>query len=705
MNLTRRSLLSLTGLGVATGLAACDRLRPQQKPEPSEEPVEQEVPEEPEEPAIDLEEFEGLAIDPSAWSYDEVNDCYYQLALPYCLTPASEQYGTYAIFVPGAYFVGERGSRGFTCTIAEDAQVGQFTPQTAPVAMPINAMRFGAQASPSTYSYEGLSRYLEAGFVYVYAGFRGRSGGYESTTQEYFSGGIPWAVTDLKAAIRCLRYNAGVLPCDTQRVFVFGCGGGGSYSATLGASGNAPSFDPYLQEIGAATHNLEGAPLTDEVFGTASWCPLVSFGAMDSAYEWMMGQFATTDTRESKTWTSQLSSDLTTSYASYVNGLGLVDEEGVTMTLDSVDDGSYLGGTYYEHLLDLVRDSATAFLKRTKFPYTSMPASPAPPLFPGDPASAASAMGDTTEGEDTEESAAAPGVRQVEATVFETLESYVAYLNGNGRWLTYNASRASADVTGLWDFVPACRQATRAVGAYDALDRSGVINQLFGTDEESTLHFDAVMAELLEANHERYADDKAWDEGLVAQWNEDLAVGDTLDKTVTERLEMVDPLTYLCPSGESSEEDGESPVVVAPHWRINTGLFQAVTPLTTEVNLALAARACDAVSDLQFEVVWAEGYGLAERSGDAEDNLVSWIVASCGDTAQEVPDEAEDEADTSDDDVAQDEDAAGTDAADADAEATDADDADADGATDESADAKDAGADEAAEEGADSSKQ
>ena len=641
MNLTRRSALSLAGIGVAAGLGACRRGTPAAEPEPQPEPVEQE-PQEPEEPKIDLEEFEELAIDPSAWQYDELNDCYYQLALPYCLTPASEQYGTYAIFVPGAYFVGERGSHGYTCTIAEDAQVGQFTPLTAPIAMPINAPRFSAQASPATYSYEGLSRYLEAGFVYVYAGFRGRTGGYESTTQEYFSGGVPWAVTDLKAAVRCLRYNAGVLPCDTERVFVFGCGGGGCYSAVLGASGNATAFDPYLQEIGAATHDVEGTTLTDGVFGTASWCPLVSFDAADAAYEWMMGQYAQGDTRAEGTWTALLSADLTSSYATYVNSLGLRDSEDVQLTLDRIDDGSFLGGSYYEHLLNLVRESASAFLKRTKFPYTSMPAADAGAFFPGDATIAASAMGEPAEGDDTQDASAIAGVRTVEATVFETLESYVSYLNGDNRWLTYNASRGSADVTGLWDFAPECRPASRPVGAYDTLDRSGVVNQLFGTDEESTLHFDPLMADLLASEHERYAEDESWDKGLVAQWSEDLAVSDALDKTVEERLAMADPLTYLLGRGLESEEEQ---LAVAPHWRINTGVFQSVTPLATEVNLALAAQQCAAVSDLSFEAVWEAGFGLAERSGDAEDNLIAWICASCpqDERQSEETDEPEEE--------------------------------------------------------------
>ena len=73
------------------------------------------------------------------------------------------------------------------------------------------------------YGYDGLGTFLDAGCVYVYAGFRGRSAGYDSSTgsTDLYPGGAPWPVVDLKAAIRYLRYNKDALPCDTSRVFSF----------------------------------------------------------------------------------------------------------------------------------------------------------------------------------------------------------------------------------------------------------------------------------------------------------------------------------------------------------------------------------------------------------------------------------------------------------------------------------------------------
>lgn len=621
MDLSRRRFLRLAGLG-GLGLAACSLKPDRIEEQPAEDaPTEEAKPAEPEEPSIDLQEFEGLAIDPAAWSYDETHDCYYQLGLPYCVNPGSEQYETLAVYVPGAYFTATKKGSTYACEVNPEAQVGRYTPSTAPVAMPVNSTRYGGQPCPASYSYEGLDRYLEAGLVYVYAGFRGRSGGYESTTQEYFSGGAPWAIADLKAAIRCLRYNAAVLPCDTSRVFVYGYGGGGGYASLVGVSGDASAYDPYLTEIGAATHDVEGAELGDGVYGAALWCPVVSLDSADAAYEWMMGQYANTESRAEGTWTSLLSQDLAAAYGGYLNGLGLVDGD-TALTLDRIDDGTFASGTYYDHLLGIVREAASDFLGRTKFPYTETPQLGVEPLFPGDPDLRSSSVAEADR-EGNEEPAGQTGVHQVQATVYETLESYVSSLNGDNRWLTYNASREEADVAGLWNFIAACRPATRAVCAYDALDRSGTANQLFGTDEETALHFDAMVSTLLANNKERYATGEGWDEGLVATWANDLAKTDALDLTVEERVAMGSQLPYLL------AQDGDDTTAIAPHWRLNSGLFQAETTLVSEVNLVQALRGCAAVEDVAFEEVWGAGFGLAERAGDPEDNLVAWIGACC----------------------------------------------------------------------------
>ena len=640
MNLTRRSLLALAGMG-GLGLASCkrERIREEEPPAPVEEPepVEEEVPEEPQE---DYSEFEDLALDMDAWSYDKEHDCYYQLALPYCIKPGSEQYESLSIFVPGAYLTGIEKGRTYSCTVAPTAQVGQFTPTTAPIAMPINAPTCSAQECPTTYSYEGLDRYLKAGIVYVYAGFRGRSGGYESTTQEYFSGGAPWPVADLKAAVRFLRYNASVLPCDTSRVFAFGSGGGGGIGSLLGVSGDAPVFQPYLEALGAATHDIEGKDLSDGVYGLATWCTMGSFESADAAYEWMMGRYANTGTRGEGTWTKMLSEDLADAYGSYVNGLGLADDEGALLQLDRIDDGTYSGGTYYDSLVRVVSDAAEDFIGRMEFPYAAVPLDVSPRIFPGNPnlGTAVASGPATTEGTDASTAAGVAGVRQIQATVYDTLEGYISTLNGDNRWITYNPNTGKADITGLWGFVTACRQPDKDVCAYDHIDRSGLANQLFGTDEQPTLHYDAMVSDLLESQRERYATGEGWDEKLVSEWRGDLVETDALEQTVQDRVAMSDPLAFL---DEASAERGA--VQVAPHWRMLTGLFQSETTLVGEYNLSRALAAHEDVQDVSFQAVWGAGFELAERAGDPEDNLVAWIVSCCPEQEGAVQ-EAEQEA-------------------------------------------------------------
>jgi hypothetical protein len=65
--------------------------------------------------------------------------------------------------------------------------------RTAPIVMPINTPGYMAQAALTEYQDE--SAYTGQGFVYVLAGCRGRDAG------------APAGVTDIKAAIRYVRYT------------------------------------------------------------------------------------------------------------------------------------------------------------------------------------------------------------------------------------------------------------------------------------------------------------------------------------------------------------------------------------------------------------------------------------------------------------------------------------------------------------------
>jgi hypothetical protein len=187
---------------------------------------------------------------------------------------------------------GKKNSDGtYTCTINASKTVGNYTAETAPIVFPVNTGGYAAQAAPTSYSYSGLSEYLDAGFIYVYAGCRGKSNGTD------YAGGAPWGVTDLKAAIRYIRYNSEELPGDSDSVFVFGMSGGGAQSALLGATGDSELYTPYLESIGAIMTDDNGNTISDSVTGTMAWCPITSLDYANEAYEWNMGQY--TDLRNS----------------------------------------------------------------------------------------------------------------------------------------------------------------------------------------------------------------------------------------------------------------------------------------------------------------------------------------------------------------------------------------------------------------------
>ena len=142
-----------------------------------------------------------LALNKAAWRYDAKGDVYYQLGLRYVSTPQASDYETLGIYVPGAYFTGKDNGNGtYTATVNTSGAVGDFTAATAPTVFPVNTPGYSAQKPPTEYSYDTIKAYMEAGFIYVHAGLRGK----DSNSQTY-SGNAPWGVTDLKAAVRYRR--------------------------------------------------------------------------------------------------------------------------------------------------------------------------------------------------------------------------------------------------------------------------------------------------------------------------------------------------------------------------------------------------------------------------------------------------------------------------------------------------------------------
>ena len=558
-------------------------------------------------------------IDNTAWLYNADDDVYYQLGITYCETPADENYENLAIFVPGAYFTGtENGDGTYTCEINSDGTAGIYTAATAPVVMPINTPGYSAMAPLSSYS--SLTSYTDEGFIYVHAGCRGRDHG------------APSGVTDLKAAIRYIRYCADVLPGDTDSIFTFGMSGGGAQSALMGSTGDSDLYTPYLEAIGA----VQG--VSDAVLGSMCWCPITNLDSADEAYEWMMGITRSGLSDEDQ----EISDKLAFAFADYINRAGIKDPEGNVLTLEVSGEGIYQAGSYYDYLLTVIEGSLANFLEDTEFPYTASASSRGggmpggrggfggqrPEGMPdggfggGIPGGAdfSAEKGNKTDRSNENEAVSFEEIDDITRTVtssglslsgtYDTVQDYIDAMNANGEWVSYDAETGTVKVSSIADFVKAFKSASKNLGAFDQLDAGQGENTLFGYGDGSGAHFDAVLGAILYELENEYASD----------YSEDFSRIDAVGNTFDYRVNMYTPLYYLLES-----EEGYGTSNVAKYWRIRTGIAQSDCALSTEVDLALALENYEGVESVDFETIWGAGHTQAERTGSSTDNFVAWV--------------------------------------------------------------------------------
>ncbi len=548
-------------------------------------------------------------IDNSKWQYNSDDDVYYQIGLSYCENPADESYENLAIFVPGAYMKAvENGDGTYTCEINSAGSVNGFTAETAPIVMPINTPGYSAQAALTDYT--SVSDYMNAGFVYVHAGCRGRDAG------------APAGVTDLKAAVRYIRYCDEGVPGDAESIFTFGMSGGGAQSSIMGSTGDSDLYTPYLEAIGAVKDE------SDAVLGAMNWCPITNLDTADEAYEWMMGT-----TRSNLSEEEQAISDaLAKAFATYINGANIKDEDGNVLSLEESDDGIYQSGSYYEYMKAVIEKSLNNFLADTEFPYDASSASgggmPGGPGGGGMPSGGGPGNGQAPDGAGTNgPNAQGSGEVNIEdvdnitrtdsgssglslSGTYETAQDYIDALNANGEWVTYDSATNTATISSIEAFVKNLKTASKNLGAFDQLDGGQGENTLFGYGDGSGAHFDSTLASILKELGSEYA----------SAYESDLSRTDSAGNTVDVRVNMYTPLYYLL---ESS--DGYQTSKVAKYWRIRTGINQGDCALSTEMNLALALENYEGVSSVDFETVWGQGHTQAERSGNSTENFISWV--------------------------------------------------------------------------------
>lgn len=373
------------------------------------------------------------------WQYSAEFDFYYQIGIDYCEKPADNSYEKLAVFVPAAYMKAkDNGDSTFTCKLDKNAKTNGYTSSTAPIVMSVITPAYASDKAltESLLDERGgflnlMAAFTSQGLVFVHAGCRG---GYE---------GAPAGVTDLKAAIRYLRYSDDKIAGDAEKIFVFGTSGGGAQSAILGASGDSKLYDPYLKRIGA----VQGA--SDSVAGSMSWCPITDLNTANAEYEWMMGASRSKRTDEEQA----ISDKLAEAYADYVNNAGFTDKNGSKLTLSKSDKGIYQAGSYYDYIKKVIEKSLNNYLSDTDF-FDSSP------------------------------------------------QEYINELNADKKWVAYDQKTNTAKITSIADFSKNCKKAT---DDFVAFDRPVVENSLFGLGKGKGLHFDKILAGILTELKSKYA--------------------------------------------------------------------------------------------------------------------------------------------------------------------------------------------------------
>ena len=375
--------------------------------------------------------------DMSKWLYSKDNDLYYQTGISYCEDPADKKYEKLAYFVPAAYMNAAKNADGtYTCTLNNTAKVNGYTAASAPIVLFVNTPGYYAAEALTGETVEmgmnmgGIGDFTAKGFVYVYPGCRG------------IDEGAPSGVTDLKAAVRYLRYCDDVNAGDAEKIFTFGMSGGGAQSVLLGASGDSELYAPYLEKIGA----IKG--VSDSVCGSMSWCPVTNLDTANAEYEWMMGC-----TRTGRSAEEQAVSDkLAEAFAKYVNSAGFADKNGKALTLTESNEGIYQAGSYYDHVKGVIEASLNHYL-------ADMPDAKA-------------------------------------------AQEYVDGMNKEKKWINFDINTNTATVTSVPDFAKACKPAKEL---YTAFDQPNGQNNLFGYGDGKGAHFDRILCDVLTELGSQYA--------------------------------------------------------------------------------------------------------------------------------------------------------------------------------------------------------
>ena len=260
----------------------------------------------------------------------------------YVEKPVCVEFQQMNIFAPEVYYQG--------------GSINGYSLHTAPIFMPnmVGGYMPGGLGEPAGKRWDKkgipntIFRALQHGYVVVTPAIRGRV---LQNEQGEYMGKAPACIVDYKAAVRYLRHFSEVLPGDAEKIITNGTSAGGALSSLMGATGNHPDYEKYLDEIGAAKER-------DDIFAASCYCPIINLDNADMAYEWQFlnvnryhrmhmkmeeggrPSFIPVDDDMSELQI-KTSGELAKLFPGYVNGLNLKDENGVKLELDENGNGSF----------------------------------------------------------------------------------------------------------------------------------------------------------------------------------------------------------------------------------------------------------------------------------------------------------------------------------------------------------------------------
>lgn len=480
---------------------------------------------------------------------------YYTTSAVYCAHPTHPGNQSLDLYVSSAYF-DESGNIDSTAT------VNGYTVDTAPI---VYWNSHGSYIGLGPFGINGMScratqygwalNMVKEGLVVCMVGERGKK---TTDTEGHYIGKGLTAITDLKAGVRYLKHNDAVLPGDSDKIVSVGTSSGGAMSALLGVSGNCTYFNDKLEEMGACMD------ATDDVYATQAYCPITDLDHADFAYEWMFHE----DNSSLTDFQKALSSAFVSEEVTYINSLGLTDEDGNALTLAT--DGSR-SGTYYEWLKGKYEE----------------------------------AFEDYAENFDTDYKG------------YATLADSGAADADSLSWIDYDATTKEATLVTPEGYdspldamiLTGFRARQKTCPSFDNLKPKGTDNDIFGNplstsqeDEDYARHFNTRVAEIIASLKDTYPDE-------YEQYYQDYYDDSHLEE-VQDVVKYINAYSYV---------KGEAEGTIAKHFRIAMGVSDADTTPLVDGTLALLLQ--NKGIDSTFKLLWGWGH----NDTDTPTGLLDWI--------------------------------------------------------------------------------